>query len=669
MKKLSVIIVNYNVCYFLEQALLSVRKAVQHLDAEVWVVDNNSVDGSVEMVRQRFPEVKLIANKVNTGFSKANNQAIRESNAEYVLLLNPDTVVEEDTFVKVCRFMDEHPDAGGLGVKMLDGKGEFLPESKRGLPTPWVAFYKIFGFSALFPKSKRFGRYHLGFLDNDKIHEVDVLSGAFMLMRKETLDKVGLLDEDYFMYGEDIDLSYRITQGGYKNYYFPETRIIHYKGESTKRTSVNYVFVFYRAMIIFAKKHFSSGNAGMFSFLINLAIYLRAGAAIAIRFLKAAFPVLLDALLIFIGVFFLKEYWENNHKFVKGDYPPEFIGAIVPAYIFIWLLSAYFSGAYDKPFKASRAVRGIVIGTILISAITNFFDAYRFSKALIVLGGAWATAALIGRRMVGHFLKYKNLRFGEEFQKRIAIIGSEAESRRVMGLLKEAQVDANIIGFISDDATENTSGNYLGELRQINEIVQIYGLNELIFCGKDLSASQIINRMVQIHNKDIEYKILPEDSAYIIGSSSKTSQGDYYTMQIELNLNKPANVRSKRLLDLFLSFCFLLFSPFLLPFVARKGGFLKNCFKVLTGNLSWVGLKHTSPEKGQKRKAVLSSADRFPEGSLNAATIEKLEILYAKDYTPLTDLEIILKAFRRLGRKVETSSENLIFTAKQQAPN
>ena len=518
-------------CYFLEQTLLSVRKAVQHLDAEVWVVDNNSVDGSVEMVREKFPEVKLIANKVNTGFSKANNQAIRESNAEYVLLLNPDTVVEEDTFVKVCRFMDEHPEAGGLGVKMLDGKGEFLPESKRGLPTPWVAFYKIFGLSKLFPKSKRFGRYHLGFLDNDKIHEVDVLSGAFMLMRKATLDKVGLLDEDYFMYGEDIDLSYRITQGGYKNYYFPETRIIHYKGESTKRTSVNYVFVFYRAMIIFAKKHFSSGNAGVFSFLINVAIYLRAGAAIAMRFFKAALPVLLDAVIIFIGMFFLKEYWEENHKWVPTDYPPQFMLVAVPVYILIWLGSAYFNGAYDKPFKTSRAVRGIFIGTVLIAAISNFFDAYRFSKALIVLGGAWAIAAVVGRRLLVHFLKYKNLQMGEVQQKRIAIVGSQAESRRVIALLKEAHVDASMLGFISNDAAERTAGDYLGELRQLNEIIQIYGVNELIFCGKDLSTNQIISLMAQIENKEIEFKILPEASEYIIGSSSKTSQGDYYTLE------------------------------------------------------------------------------------------------------------------------------------------
>ena len=254
--KLSVVIVNYNVEHFLEQCLYSVRRAMQGVEGEVFVVDNNSVDGSLKMLAAKFPKNKMIANKENVGFAKANNQAIRLSKGEYVLLLNPDTVVEDDTFTKTIAFMDSHPDAGGLGVKMVDGKGRFLPESKRGLPTPMTAFYKIFGLSKLFPHSRRFSKYHLGYLDEDEVNPVDILAGAFMLMRRATLDKCGLLDETFFMYGEDIDLSYRITLAGYKNYYFPETRIIHYKGESTKKTSVNYVLVFYKAMEIFANKYF-----------------------------------------------------------------------------------------------------------------------------------------------------------------------------------------------------------------------------------------------------------------------------------------------------------------------------------------------------------------------------------------------------------------------------
>jgi len=286
--KLTVVIVNYNVRYFLEQCLLSVQKAMQGVDGEVYMVDNNSVDGSVAMVQERFAWVKCIANKENVGFSKANNQAMHVAKGEYVLLLNPDTVVEEDTFQKVIAFMDEHPDAGGLGVKMVDGKGVFLPESKRGLPSPETSFYKIFGISKLFPRSARFNRYHLGHLSIDDTHEIEILSGAFMLMRKQVLDKVGLLDEEFFMYGEDVDLSWRIILGGWKNYYYPGTRIIHYKGESTKKGSLNYVFVFYNAMAIFARKHFSQKHAATYTAIIKMAIWMRALVAVLSRFIKHA---------------------------------------------------------------------------------------------------------------------------------------------------------------------------------------------------------------------------------------------------------------------------------------------------------------------------------------------------------------------------------------------
>ena len=212
--KIAVIIVNYNVTFFLEQCLNSVARAMEKEPAEVWVVDNNSVDGSVEMVAEKFPWVKLIANKDNRGFSSANNQAMLLSQCPYQLLLNPDTVVEEDTLKKVVDYMDAHPKVGGLGVRMVDGKGKFLPESKRGLPTPAVAFYKIFGISRIFPRSKRFGRYHLGNLSEFETNEIEILSGAFMLMRKEALDKVGLLDEDFFMYAEEIEWCARLRKQG-----------------------------------------------------------------------------------------------------------------------------------------------------------------------------------------------------------------------------------------------------------------------------------------------------------------------------------------------------------------------------------------------------------------------------------------------------------------------
>ena len=254
--KLSIIIVNYNVSNELKHCLVSVVKSLQDIDNEIFVVDNNSCDNSCKMVRQDFPFVKLIENKENVGFAKANNQAIRESSGEYVLLLNPDTIVDSDTFSKMVEFADNHQDMGGLGVKMLDGNGKFLPESKRGIPTPFVAFCKMSGLYKLFPKSDTFNHYYLGSLSIDDINKIEILAGACMLLRKSVLDEVGLLDENYFLYGEDVDISYRILLQGYNNYYLPTTTITHLKGESTKKNQKESINAFYSAMEIFVDSHF-----------------------------------------------------------------------------------------------------------------------------------------------------------------------------------------------------------------------------------------------------------------------------------------------------------------------------------------------------------------------------------------------------------------------------
>jgi GT2 family glycosyltransferase len=254
------------------------------MDAEVFVVDNHSSDHSIEYLRPKFPGVTFIENEDNPGFAVANNQAIRLCRGEYVLLLNPDTIIGEESIRTLCFFLDEHTDAGGIGVKMMDGHGVFLPESKRSFPSPWVSFCKIFGLSKLFPKSKLFARYSLPWLSPNKQHKVDVLAGAFMMIRHEALDKTGLPDEAFFMYGEDIDLSYRLVLGGYANYYIPE-RILHYKGESTKRDDISFIKNFYGAMRIFYKKYYPR-SGWLASFLIKLAIALKALGAMFKRLVK-----------------------------------------------------------------------------------------------------------------------------------------------------------------------------------------------------------------------------------------------------------------------------------------------------------------------------------------------------------------------------------------------
>lgn len=649
MKKLSVIIVNYNVCHFLEQALGSVFKAMAGIDGEIIVVDNNSVDKSVEMIRDKFPEVILIENKKNTGFSKANNQGIKLANGEFILLLNPDTVVEEDTFRKCIAFMESHPEAGSLGVKMLDGKGKFLPESKRGLPSPWVAFYKIFGLSRLFPKSKKFGRYHLGYLDKDQTHSVEILSGAFMFLRKSAVEKVGLLDEDYFMYGEDIDYSYRIIKAGFKNYYFADTRIIHYKGESTKKTSINYVFIFYKAMIIFATKHFSNKNAWIFGSLINFAIYIRAGLAIFMRLIKQLMLPAADAAVIYTGMFFLKNYWEQNFKHSIHYYPPVYMNLVIPAYIFIWLSSVYLSGGYEKPVNSWKIFRGAFIGTVFISALSNFVDPYRFSKAIIILGGILSAFGIVGLRLLIHFHKHRNFNLGSAKKKRIIIVGNSLESKRLINLLNSTSYNIQILGYATPGPVQQKDEACLGSLSRIKEMIDIYKTDEIIFCSKDIPAHNIIECMTSIDHKVIEYKIVPDESNYIIGSSSKNKPGEFYTLNLELNIITEGNVRNKRLLDVSVSLVFLTLSPLLMWFTNNPGKFLKNILFVLIGKCTWVGFTSEGLNLPAIRQGIISPVSYLTTSSLDPNTIQRLNMLYAKDYSLYTDLILLIKSFRKLG--------------------
>ena len=267
--KLSIVIVSYNVRTYLEQCLQSVQKALEGIEGEVFVVDNHSEDDSVAVVRADYPLVRLIENPENVGFARANNIAIRQSEAEYVLLLNPDTVVEENTIRLSLAFMDAHPEAGGAGVMMHNADGTLAPESRRAIPTPWVSCLKMLGFTK---------RYYMSHLPWNQPSQIEVISGAFCLLRKKALDEIGLLDETFFMYGEDIDLSYRLLKGGWQNWYLPYS-IVHFKGKSTQKSDYRYVHIFYQAMLIFFRKHY--GHLSFFYTMpVKMAIYFRASIAV-----------------------------------------------------------------------------------------------------------------------------------------------------------------------------------------------------------------------------------------------------------------------------------------------------------------------------------------------------------------------------------------------------
>jgi len=653
---LSVIIVSYNVRYFLEQCLHSVNKAGEGLETEVFVVDNASVDGSVTMLQEKFPEVKLIVNKQNVGFAKANNQAILRSTGQYVLLLNPDTVVEADTLRQVVAFMDEHPDAGGLGVKMVDGKGRFLPESKRGLPTPEVAFYKVSGLSSLFPKSKLFGRYHLGYLDNEQVHKVDVLAGAFMLVSSEALAKTGLLDEAFFMYGEDIDLSYRLTRAGYNNYYFPGTRIIHYKGESTRKGSLNYVFVFYNAMIIFARKHFSQKNARLFSALIHTAIYLRAAVSLVRRILRNIIIPLFDALLIYLGMYLIMNYWEQLVIYREGGhYPIEFLTIAIPGYIVSWLFSVFIAGGYDRPVRLLRIFSGMLAGTLIILVFYALLpEHYRFSRAMIIMGSLWGLSAMMLLRLCLHWLNIPGSRLGLDRNRRFVIIGEEDEAERVADLLRKTFINPGFIGLISPSDINSRNHGIIGNLSQLSDIISIYAIDEVIFCAKDIPAQVIIDKMSELQSSEVDFKIAPPESLSIIGSNSISTTGDLYVIDIN-SIGKINNRRNKRLLDILAGLALVIVSPLALFLMRNPLQFLVNIFLVLLGQRSWTGYFLNETDDRQKlpriKRGILNPTDAIRNKTISADTIYRLNMLYARDYKLINDMYLMVRAFRNLGRR------------------
>lgn len=650
---ISVIIVNFNVKFFLEQCLHSVNRSINELKAEIIVVDNNSVDGSCQMVREKFPLVKLIANQENLGFSKANNQGIDISQGKYILILNPDTIVQEDTLLKCFTFMEQHPKAGSLGVKMIDGKGNFLPESKRSLPTPLVAFYKIFGLSALFPRSRIFGRYHLGYLDKNKTHSIEILPGAFMFIRKSVLNEIGLLDESFFMYGEDIDLSYRILLAGYENYYFPETTIIHYKGESTKKQSINYVVVFYKAMIIFARKHFSLKNARLFSTLIHLAIYLRATISILRRlFLSLVIPAA-DTALIYLGFYFLKPFWERYKFGIEGYYPDTYMLLMVPVYIVIWIFFVYISGGYEKRVTLLAILRGVATGSLVVLLMYALLPEHlRYSRALILFGSTWAGIAFIFNRLIiGSLLGNIKLTV-RKLKKRIVIAGSREEGNRVMSILSQVNIAPALAGYVNWQSKWQ-GDEYIGELTQLEEIVRINRIDEIVFCARDIPSQDIIQTMLLLGDTPVEFKIAPPESLSVIGSSSINTAGELYVVHLN-TLNQSFVKRKKRIFDIFASLLLLALTPVTIFFVTSPWGYFRNIFLVFFRFRSWVGLAAVPDEKdgllSGVRPGILSPVPFNKSDSISKETIKRLNLLYAKDYRFLNDISIIFRDLKYLSK-------------------
>ncbi len=595
-KDVSVIVVNYNVRDLLEQCLRSIHRACEHLDAEVLVVDNASRDSSSQMVKDKFPWVQLIQNQVNVGFSRANNQALERARGRYFLLINPDTLAREDSVQTMMDFMDAHPEAGAAGCKILNPDGTLQLSCRRSFPTPWVALSKILGLGRIFPRSRVFGKYNLTYLNPDRTAEVDALSGSFMFLRRETLKEIGLLDEQFFMYGEDLDLCYRVRKAGWKIYYVPATQIIHYKGQSTE-SSVSTVLDFYRAMYIFVRKHLRRRYFFFLHWFLTLGIAIRAGISFVGRVIRRTFPVFLDLLLVNMALLAAIVF-----RF-KGFIPlPPFDNYISYLIIhgvctLIWLGSFWALGLYDRRrYSTVQAFWAVTLGFLLISTLTYFKQEYAFSRIailttyllnLVLISGWRLLFRLMAKTSVGRALPFK----------RALIVGANEAGRAIMVRLRgRLDLGSRVVGFVSSGVAEQLESldglPVLGRVDDLPRIVEREKIEEVIVTTTSSSYASILGMMASCAPSRVDFKLVPSPYEVMIGGAQIDRIDDIPMVEIRYRPLLGWNRVLKRTTDLIVSATLLMVA---LPLV-----------------IAWEILRKCRPDRYRTVRRTVSGRENRP---------------------------------------------------------
>lgn len=617
------------------------------MNAEIIVVDNCSADNSVGYLQPKFPATRFISNPENMGFAKGCNTGLKAASGKYILFLNPDTLVPEDCFQKCIAFFESHADAGALGVKMLDGRGKFLKESKRSFPSPMTSLYKLFGLSKIFPRSPVFSKYHLGHLKENENHEVDVLAGAFMMIKKEVLDKVGSFDETFFMYGEDVDLSYRVQKANYKNYYFAESSIIHFKGESTRKGSMNYVRMFYNAMSIFVRKHYSGSRAGVFNFLIHVAIWLRAFLSAATHFIRRIGLPLIDAGLILLSFWLMKNIW--SHYVRTGiEYQRSLLWVAFPAFTVFYLITAYYAGLYDRWYKRSELVQSTLVATIiLLAGYALLPERFRFSRGILLFGSVLAFVLISLLRWLLIRTNVLNQSREREENAGTLIIATPGEYQQTVQLIKEAGLHERILGRVAVNEQDESA---VGHWMKLKELSSAIPFREVIFCEGSLSFLNIIQHLPELPS-NISIKFHASGSGSIVGSDSKNTSGEAMSKENSFRLGIPYNRRLKRLIDIFISVSGIIAFPVHLFIIKKPFVFFANCFSVLLAQKTWIG--YAVPEKNLPplRPCIIACNGSVVAAghSLPAESLQMVDYWYARDYEPSKDLKLIGRMYRSLG--------------------
>jgi len=682
MKTISIIIVNYNVKDFLEQALLSVERALKNIDSEIIVVDNASVDASVQMIKERFPKVKLVESPENIGFSAGNNLGLNIAGGRFIVLLNPDTVVQEDTFIKLLDFFKSKQEASAATCKILNPDGTFSIDCRHSIPTPLTAFWKLLGLDRMFPKSKIFAKYNLTYLDENELNQVEAISGSFMMLRSEIVKQVGKLDEDFFMYCEDIDYCHRINQAGGKIFYVPDSQIIHYKGESTKKNNLDYIITFNRSLYIFYKKHYQQKYITPFKWLILLGVIFRGMVIFSKNLLIRYFPILLDLLILNL-VMFLSFYFRFELKsgFKFTDFISHHIVVNIITSVLFFFSALFFGLAERARFSVRKIISANLVTFIFVAALTFFLKQFAFSRLVVMISAVASTALMVIWRIVLRYLSRKTSQGDSVFLKRTLIVGTDKESLNLIAKLNE-WIDSGIRinGIVTLDLTE-VGKSFAGiqavtSIDRMENYLRMRKTDLVIFPTHHISYETILSTMAHVHKQNIEFKIVPNHLEYMISKSSVERFQDIPLVDIDYNYGRLFNRMIKRTFD-FWAALFLLIPLFPIGvifmfskhkkitrniihknsryqqsiFWVQDSGVLKfflSLFEILRGRISFVGAplegQYSDQIKLDYKPGITGVVQQSSVANLTENVIKKMEYQYLKNQSLILDLEILLKS-------------------------
>lgn len=648
----SVVIVSFNVRGFLENLIKSLKRSLEGMESEIIVVDNSSDDDTVEFLKKNFPDVNLIENRINIGFGKANNQGVKASSGEYLLLINPDAIVEESTIPEMLAFLKEHPDAGASSCKVLNGDGTLQKTCRRGFPTPWVAFTKISGLSAIFPRTRLFGRYNLTYLNPDEDHEVDAIGGSFMFIPRHVFDEVEGFDEDYFMYGEDIDLCYKIKRAGYKVYYTPRTTAIHFKGESTRRSNINQTYEFYRAMSVFVEKRY--GMNTVLSRLLRGAILMNRQVRSTYLWLGRVWPVVVDFALIVVAMF-VGEFVKTHKIYEIPSYGRPYF-YIAPAIAFV-LFGASLGLYGENKFSFRLSLLTSFLTFLLFSSLTFFFKDFAFSRLIVLIASAMMFMTLPGWRLLYQLRTSVGSARHPFFGRKTLVVGMD---ERAVELIKKIRgrvsMGYDIVGIVSEGAPsdERLLGiRVVGTLDELPKLIRERKIDDVVFASGRISYSQVLQAVGSVKDPSVNFKLVPDTMDVIIGKTYVDGLADIPFVDIDYHLHRTRNIEAKRIFDIVFSLAGLaLLWPSL---IGRKENAFRRVYRklprVLRGELSTVGRSEYCPQGSDSLfgKMGITGVVQLNRGqSLSPEEVEKLYIYYARNQSFWLDLEIIAKSFLQL---------------------